>query len=58
MVKQKLELKFWDGFIIGALLVFFSGSGIVQEFFISKDVFKLESIYIDGKLYKLCRMGK
>ena len=53
MVKQKLELTFTHGFILGLLTMFFIWSGIIQTFFVSKEVFKLEKIYIDGKMYKL-----
>ena len=55
MVKQKLELTFWNGVFLGALVMFLGCSGIVETFFVSKEVFKLPSIYIDGKIYKLCR---
>lgn len=55
MVKQKLELKFWNGVLVGALFTFFICSGIVGEFFVSKEVFKLKTIYLDGKIYRLCR---
>lgn len=53
MVKQKLELTFWNGFMLGALITFFICSGIVGQFFVSKDVFKLKTIYLDGKIYKI-----
>ena len=53
MVKQKLGLNFWNGFLAGALFIFLICSGIVEIFFVSKDVFKLNTIYIDRKLYKL-----
>lgn len=56
MAKQKLELSFWNGVMIGALCTFLICSGIVGEFFVSKDVFKLKTIYLDGKLYKLCKV--
>jgi hypothetical protein len=54
MVKQKLELSFWNGVLAGAIVTFFVCSGIVGEFFVSKEVFKLKRIYIDGKIYRLC----
>ena len=56
MVKQKLEIKFWNGVMLGALVTFFICSGIVGEFFVSKEVFKLNTIYIDGRMYQLCRI--
>jgi formate/nitrite transporter FocA (FNT family) len=58
MVEQKLELKFWNGVMVGALCTFLICSGIVGEFFVSKEVFKLKTIYLDGKIYKLCRLDK
>jgi hypothetical protein len=56
MVKQKLELTFWNGFLLGALFTFFICSGIVDKFFVSKEVFNLKTIYVNGKLYNLCRV--
>lgn len=55
MVKQKLGLTFTQGFFVGMIVMFFIWSGIVQVFFVSKDVFKLNTIYVDGKIYRLCR---
>lgn len=57
MAKQKLELTFWNGVVLGALVTFFVCSGIVQEFFVSKEVFKLKTIYLEGKMYRLCRIS-
>ena len=55
MVKQKLELTFNQGVFLGAIVMFLFCTGIVGTFFVSKEVFKLNTIYIDGKLYRLCR---
>lgn len=55
MGKQKLELTFWNGVIIATILNIALGSVIVDKFFVSKDVFKLSSIYVDGRIYKICR---
>lgn len=56
MVKQKLELTFTHGFLLGLLVMFLIWTGIVEVFFVSKEVFKLNNIYIDGKIYQLCRI--
>lgn len=53
MVKQKLELTFKEGLIIGVLLSLCLGTILVDSFFISKDVFNLRTIYINGRIYKL-----
>jgi hypothetical protein len=56
MAKQKLELTFKHGFFSGLLVMFLVWSGIIQTFFVSKEVFKLDNIYIDGRMYQLCRI--
>jgi hypothetical protein len=43
-----------NGFIAGFILTLSIGSVIVDKMFVSKDVFKLKRIYIDGKIFKLC----
>lgn len=53
MVKQKLGLTFKDGFFIGLLLSLGIGTVLIDTFFVSKDVFKLKTIYVDGRIYKL-----
>lgn len=55
MAKQKLELTFRQGFLFGMLVMFLTWSAIVHTFFVSKEVFKLNKIYIDGRIYRLCR---
>jgi hypothetical protein len=55
MAKQKLGLTFAQGFFVGLTVMFFIWSGIIQTFFVSKEVFRLNKIYVDGKIYKLCR---
>ncbi len=56
MAKQKLELTFIHGFFLGLIVMFLLWSGIIQTFFVSKEVFKLNKIYIDGRMYQLCRI--
>ena len=53
MVKQKLGLTFKEGFIIGVLISLCLGTILVDAFFVSKDVFNLRTIYINGRIYKL-----
>jgi len=55
MAKQKLELTFTQGFLLGLVVMFLGWSGIIQTFFVSKEVFKLNKIYIDGTFYKICK---
>jgi hypothetical protein len=55
MVKQKLELVFNRSFLLGSLVMLLFCTLIIENFFVSKEVFKLNKIYVDGKLYKLCR---
>lgn len=57
MVKQKLELTFKQGFFLGVISALLFSSIIMDKFFVSKEVFKLGNIYIDGKIYKLCRVN-
>ena len=54
MAKQKLELTFFNGLIIGFALTLSVGSVIVGKYFISRDVFKLKKLYINGKMIKFC----
>ena len=54
MAKQKLELKFWGGVFVGAFAMLLACSYVLEKNFVSKDIFKLRTIYIDGRLYKLC----
>ncbi len=53
MVKQKLGLTFWNGLIIGIALTISLGTVLIDSFFVSKDVFKLKTIYVNGRIYKL-----
>ena len=56
MVKQKLELSFTQGFLIGAIFSLLLMSVIIDKLFISKELFsKTKRIYVDGRIYKLCR---
>ena len=54
MAKQKLELTFNQGFWLGIIVCFFICTGLVDKFFVSKEVFALKRIYVDGRMYKLC----
>jgi hypothetical protein len=54
MVKQKLELTFIHGLIIGVVLTLSIMSVVIDKMFISKDVFNLKKIYVNGKIFKLC----
>lgn len=53
MVKQKLELTFLNGLVIGVALTLSLGTVLIDAFFVSKDVFKLKTIYVNGRIYKL-----
>jgi len=54
MVKQKLELNFIQGLIIGIVLTMAIMSVVIDKMFVSKDVFKLKKIYVNGRIFKLC----
>ena len=54
MAKQKLELTFWNGIFIGIALTFAIGSVLVDSYFVSKDVFNLKRIYVNGRIFKIC----
>jgi len=54
MAKQKLELTFWNGIFIGVALTFAIGSVLVDGYFVSKDVFNLKRIYVNGRIFKIC----
>lgn len=54
MVKQKLELNFIHGVVIGAILTASIMSVVIDKMFVSRDVFKLKRIYVNGKIFKLC----
>lgn len=54
MVKQKLGLTFWNGLFIGIVLTFCLGTVAVDHFFVSKDVFNMKRIYVNGRIFKLC----
>ena len=56
MVKQKLGLTFTQGFLLGIVFCFLFCTGLVDKFFVSKEVFNLKYIYVDGKVYQLCRI--
>jgi hypothetical protein len=53
MAKQKLELTFLNGLVIGILLSMSLSTVLIDSFFVSKDVFKLKTIYVNGRIYKL-----
>jgi hypothetical protein len=53
MVKQKLGLTFWNGLVIGIALTVSLGTVLIDSFFVSKDVFNLKTIYVNGRIYKL-----
>jgi hypothetical protein len=54
MVKQKLELNFIHGVVIGVILTASIMSVVIDKMFVSRDVFKLKRIYVNGKIFKLC----
>ena len=54
MVKQKLALNFIHGLVIGIVLTMAIMSVVIDKMFISKDVFKLKKIYVNGRIFKLC----
>jgi hypothetical protein len=57
LVKQELEsmkkLTFCNGVVIGVLFSLSLATVLVDEFFVSKDVFNLKTIYVNGRIYKL-----
>lgn len=56
MVKQKLELSFTQGFLLGIIFTVIFMSVIIDKFFISKEVFLSSNIiYMDGRIYKICK---
>lgn len=54
MAKQELELTFTQGFWLGMLVCLLISTVMVDKFFVSKEVFFLKRIYVDGRIYKLC----
>lgn len=54
MAKQELELTFTQGFWLGMLVCLLISTAMVDKFFVSKEVFFLKRIYVDGRIYKLC----
>lgn len=54
MVKQKLELTFKHGLLIGTIVTVCFLSVVIDKFFVSKETFKLKRIYVNGRIYKLC----
>jgi hypothetical protein len=54
MVKQKLGLTFTEGFFIGLVLTMLIMSVVIDKMFVSKEVFNLKKIYVNGRIYKLC----
>lgn len=56
MVKQKLELTFKHGVLLGVISCILFMSVIIDKFFISKEVFSnTKRIYVDSRIYRLCR---
>jgi len=54
MVKQKLALNFIHGLVVGIALTMAIMSVVIDKMFISKDVFRLKKIYVNGRIFKLC----
>lgn len=56
MVKQKLELSFTQGFLLGTIFTVLFMSVIIDKFFVSKEVFlNSNRIYMDGRIYRICK---
>jgi len=55
MVNKKLELTFTHGLLFGIVIAMIFSSVIMDKFFVSKEAFNLQRIYVDGKIYRLCR---
>lgn len=47
------KLTFCNGLVIGILFSLSVATVLVDAFFVSKDVFSLKTIYVDGRIYKL-----
>jgi HrpA-like RNA helicase len=58
MGKSKLELKFKHGLLLGTTLTVLVMSAIMDTYFVSKTIFNLETVYLDGKTYKIIKKGK
>jgi len=57
LAKQELEpmkkLTFCNGVVIGVLFSLSLATVLIDAFFVSKDVFTLKTIYVNGRIYKL-----
>lgn len=53
MAKQKLVADFTTGILIGAVIALFCMSIVIETFFVSKNVFNLKRVYVNGRLYKI-----
>jgi hypothetical protein len=47
------KLTFCNGVVIGVLFSLSLATVLVDAFFVSKDVFNLKTIYVNGRIYKL-----
>ncbi len=51
---KNLGLTFLHGLVIGIFLSFSILSVVIDKYFISRDTFRLDGIYLNGKIYKIC----
>lgn len=54
MKKEKNSFTFLRGVLLGYTFTLAVGSIIVDKYFISREVFKLKRVYINGKMIKFC----
>lgn len=47
------KLTFCNGLVIGILFSLSLATVLIDAFFVSKDVFTLKTIYVNGRIYKL-----
>lgn len=52
--KKPSPFTFLRGVLLGYTITLAVGSIIVDKYFISREVFKLKRIYINGKMIKFC----
>lgn len=54
MDNKTFELTFKHGLLIGVVVTGCVLSVVMDKFFVSKETFNLNRIYVDGRIYKLC----
>ena len=54
MAKQKLELTFFNGLLIGYMLTISTSAILVDKYFVSRKIFDLKKVYTNGKIIRFC----